>query len=451
MRAGAVIAVSLVMLASLVPSASAEIVPGRGSSFPGLLTEFGGELFFFASGVDGAVGLWKTDGDPGGATLVKELEPDTVFIDELTAVGTTLFFVLQTDTEAALWKSDGTGPGTIEVETFPFTDSFAPPLFGLTDLAGTLVFVATDAAGGSELWTSDGSAGGTEPVKDIFPGPESSIQEGGGFFGFSPLLTVFGTEVFFAADDGVNGVELWKSDGTDLGTELVKNIRTLGADSSPESITDVNGTLFFTATDTANGLGLWKSDGSDLGTVLIEALDSGDFFGGSGTNALAIGSTFYFVQGFGQLWKSDGSALGTVVIDDFDELYDLTDVNGTLYFIGGDPGLGYEVFKESGGQTQIVRDIRRGRNSSDPRSLTEFNGELFFAASDGKRGSELWRSDGTAAGTKIVKDINRRKKKGSFPYGLTVFNGKLYFSADDGRHGDELWRSGGTSVLTELL
>ncbi|NIP52547.1 MAG: hypothetical protein GWN61_15505, partial [candidate division Zixibacteria bacterium] len=43
---------------------------------------------------------------------------------------------------------------------------------------------------------------------------------------------------------------------------------------------------------------------------------------------------------------------------------------------------------------------------SYPSSLINVNGTLFFAASDGIHGYELWKSDGTAAGTVMVKDIN---------------------------------------------
>ena len=44
--------------------------------------------------------------------------------------------------------------------------------------------------------------------------------------------------------------------------------------------------------------------------------------------------------------------------------------------------------------------------SSDAYNLTNVNGTLFFAADDGTHGNELWKSDGTAAGTVLVKDIN---------------------------------------------
>jgi len=129
----------------------------------------------------------------------------------------------------------------------------------------------------------------------------------------------------------------------------------------------------------------------------------------------------------------------------------LTDINGTAFFVANDGAHGNELWKSDGttAGTVLVKDIDPTFSSS-PQNLTNVNGALFFTANDGIRGGELWKSDGTAAGTVLVKDI----RPGSFsdpPYNLTNMNGTLYFWADDGTHGFELWKSDGTETGTVMV
>src|SRR5262249_29985762 len=148
-----------------------------------------------------------------------------------------------------LWQSDGTAAGTVLVK------DIVPGWWGsnpgyLTNVNGTLMFAADDGRHGVELWRSDGTAAGTALVKD-----RHHRTDGSGPFN---LTNVNGT-LFFTADDGTGGVELWRSDGTAAGTTLVKDIFPGSSidyggyyhpnSSSPDHLTDVNGTLFFTADD----------------------------------------------------------------------------------------------------------------------------------------------------------------------------------------------------------
>jgi ELWxxDGT repeat protein len=160
----------------------------------------------------------------------------------------------------------------------------------LTNVNGTLFFAADDGVHGLELWKSDGTEAGTVMVKDIHPGPASSVEWrrpgdtappglGKPAFpgstvqrhGLDPgSMVAIGHTLFFVADDGVHGYELWKSDGTAEGTVLVKDIAPGAEDGDPIRLTNVNGTLFFQASDGVTYKRLWKSDGTEAGTIPVK-------------------------------------------------------------------------------------------------------------------------------------------------------------------------------------
>ena len=98
-------------------------------------------------------------------------------------------------------------------------------------------------------------------VKDIYSGSGGSTPD---------HLTAVGNTLYFEANDGTNGDELWKSDGTASGTVMVKDIRSGSSSSSPNYLTAVGNTLYFRADDGTNGYELWKSDGTASGTVMVK-------------------------------------------------------------------------------------------------------------------------------------------------------------------------------------
>lgn len=318
---------------------------------------------------------------------------------------------------------------------------------GLIDANGTLFFGANDGVAGYELWKSDGTAAGTTLVKDIKTGLTSS--------NLSSLTNVNGT-VFFVANDGSSGAELWKSDGTAAGTVLVKDINSGAGDSNPISLTNVKGTLFFTAAD-GTGRELWKSDGTSAGTVQVK-----DVFAGSSSSYPSsltdVNGTLYFSANDGttgrELWKSDGTAEGTVEITDIrpgtngSNPNSFTNVNGTLYFTAASSAGAYAFWKTDGTVAGTVKFKEIGASSGlyAPSYLTNFNGSLFFSARGTARDNQLWKSDGTTAGTVQIKGF------AVAPYypltGLTNVNGTLFFSANGGVGDFEVWKSDGTSAGT---
>src|SRR5437660_9235571 len=55
---------------------------------------------------------------------------------------------------------------------------------------------------------------------------------------------------------------------------------------------------------------------------------------------------------------------------------------------------------------QMVLDVNQNTLSSNPSGIVAAGSTAYFVADDGTHGPELWRTDGTAAGTALVKDIN---------------------------------------------
>jgi ELWxxDGT repeat protein len=241
---------------------------------PRPLVAVGDTLYFVGKDLPHGVELWKSDGTPSGTVMVKDANPGKggSYPAFLTDVNGTLFFLANDGQHGwQLWKSDGTAEGTVLVKII------APgPSGGLTAVGKTLFFAAVDGEHGEELWKSDGTPAGTVLVRDIWPGRMGSGLTRGGVSvsqrsTYQKRMAAIGGTLYFAADDGAHGRQLWKSDGTPAGTVMVKIIAPGGRDADPAQLTDVNGVLYFTATDGAHCLQVWKSDGTAKGTEMVKS------------------------------------------------------------------------------------------------------------------------------------------------------------------------------------
>lgn len=333
----------------------------------------------------------------------------------------------------------------------------------LTDVGGTLFFSEDDGIHGEELWKSDGTTPGTQFVKDINPGTASFNQTGAdaSFTNVNGLL-------YFIADDGVHGRELWRSDGTEGGTYLVKDI-TPGANTiGPTNLVSFNGKLYFEAYDGVHGDELWTSDGTDAGTFLLKDICPGPF-GSMGNINYFSGLTLFnnklYFSASGdpfdaELWVTDGTSDGTTQVIDItgdknaSKPNYLTVSNGSLFFSAYHPQTGNELYKTDGtaAGTTMVKDITPGNSSSgfNIYAMADVNGTLFFTDDDGVHGTELWKSDGTPAGTTMVEDIypGSWSSLKAFDYYMINLNGVLIFEADDPVNGPSLWKSDGTELGT---
>src|SRR5262249_17841682 len=154
-----------------------------------------------------------------------------------------------------LWRTDGTAANTRLVKDI-LAGASGSAISGLSTDGTSLLFSANDGVLGAELWGSDGTAAGTKPVKDINATgsvPGSASPRG---------MVRLGMRVLFQADDGQSGAELWTTDGTAAGTQLVKDIAPGPVGSAPTSLTVLGGRVVFIADDGTNGTEQWASDGT---------------------------------------------------------------------------------------------------------------------------------------------------------------------------------------------
>ena len=503
------------------------------------LIEIDGNLYFSTYTLNGystnSRQLWFSDGTPEGTIHLKTITGiNSGQLSNLTELNGELYFVGQNmymNAHSEIWKSDGTVEGTFKVTNFTTSQQ---SISYLINHNGYLYFSArTDL--GKELWRSDGTADGTQLVKDINEGSSQS----------EPMyLMSYKNKVYFAADDGEYGSELWASDGTEIGTYMLKDLTPGDSDISLKQSVSLNGKMFFikpeSFSSTYTGIPyniFWVSDGTEAGTtrftdykapssigfagkiglataankvwmVTNDYYGDGELLASDGTDegttiVSTYGTTslkeftavndivFYLVEGK-QLWKSNGTADGTSHVYTKSALKNLTELNGTLYFLNRNSSSRYELWKSDGTNagTVMVKNLNgsyinglvscgsrlvfnfsddlwtsdgtdagtvkvfdfKYNSANNTKNFNDYLGNIIFTTVDEDQlfGNELWISDGTALGTTLLKDI-KSGNNGSDPKDFVIYNAELYFTADDGINGRELWKTNGTTAGTFMV
>jgi ELWxxDGT repeat protein len=224
--------------------------------------------------------------------------------------------------------------------------------------------------------------------------------------------------------------------------------------------------LLFFVSDNTYGEEWWTTDGTTNGTHMLKDLYPGaDGFANLTQakiimyNNLVISGSSYSIgnaNGF-DLVRTDGTADGTYSLANLNtpDQRNVTGfmVVGNTLFISMNHGGRLELWKTDGtpAGTRMLKDIGPTPSVS-PVLMTSLNGILYFAGKDDTNGTELWKSDGTDAGTVRVRDINPGAGDGIVSATAVAISGNtLYFVADDGVHGQELWKSDGTEAGTALV
>jgi trimeric autotransporter adhesin len=483
------------------------------SQGPALLQAVGRTLFFTAPSPGSGVELWKSDGTTRGTSQVADLSPrnaSTSFRDAVLFGDRLLFVAVVGNQGQELWITDGTQKGTRKLTAFssprPLVDGRLRPR---VPLGNRFVFEADEGRYGNELWVTDGTPDGTRLLRDSCPGScpgllanywvSPLVHQGRIFFsrtdgqrGFEPwvtdgtaagtrllrdiypgkcdssplLATPLGNRVLFFAltgEEGRDGQEIWRTDGTTAGTVRVSDFATSHPLEDGSSAAVVSGAVLFSGVDGAHGAELWRTDGTRQGTFLVADIERGNNAGSFPRQFMRVGRTLYFFAFEGtaglNLWKSDGTEAGTSrVSDDIPPLSAVSNAaapagtGGPFLFLADLAGE-FQTFLYRSDGTEAGTfpiELDEGVHPWLPKGVQAAGGKVFFVASDEAHGSELWVSDGTRAGTRLVEDLVPGKAS-SFPQDLTAFGGRVFFSTTyDGIEGS-LWVSNGTPAGTFRL
>jgi ELWxxDGT repeat protein len=250
--------------------------------------------------------------------------------------------------------------------------------------------------------------------------------------------------------------ELWISDGTSAGTQLVLDIHpTLS--SFPRLLTAFGDYVVFVARG-PDGYAVWRTDGTAAGTIALSPASLDQDF----THFTQVGGELYYHRtgpGGSQLWKTDGSVAGTSFLCAIPAPYThpprFLELNGALMFTHWVTGAGgrFELWTTDGSAEATARFAILPFEGANPTEFTAFDARVFFSSFDLSNGRELWVTDGTTAGTAIF--ANLAPGSGDFnPQHLCALdNGKLVFRDHLGLFGppSRLWSTDGTLAGTQVL
>jgi ELWxxDGT repeat protein len=431
-------------------------INGTGSSNPSELVVYNGKLFFTAA--DGTNGneLWSSDGSETGTIMFADINTNNGSADSSNpghkiVFNNKLYFSANNGNDGIeLWVADDNTSSVSQLININPSGDSNPGNYGFKIVGSYLYFDAQDDFDNTELWKTNGVI--TELVKDINTSGSSNPMD----------MYRLGDTLIFTAWDG-NTFQLWRSLGTAINTEVVQTIQLPGGDTI--HISGIyNGLIYFGADNGVTGTELWKTDGKAANTTLVKDINLGSgvssdpqwfeknnsamYFGARAT------SPYYF-----SLYKTDGTVGNATELKagggaaNFSVSYEHgRKVGSSVYFSGYTSAEGNELWKTDGtaGGTVMVKDIRPGTDESSPGNMIEMGSLLVFVADDGINGRELWKSDGTAGGTVLVKDIKPGINSSDIRE-MRLVNGKVCFVANDGTTGEELWVTDGTATGTILL
>ncbi|MFA6151374.1 MAG: ELWxxDGT repeat protein [Chitinophagaceae bacterium] len=399
-------------------------------------------------------------------TLLKEITHDfNSYPEEFTEFNGKVIFTAYCDTcagESEVWITDGTTSGTKLLKNIG--DKYEASNPGGYYLFKHKIYFRANSGGRSGLWVTDGTTAGTIKITDmVFAG----ITVGANIF------FEYNDKLYFAAhayDEPIpKGFELWLTDGTVSGTKMAKDIYSGPEGSYPSLFTIYKDKLYFKANDGIHMNEVWVSDGTESGTYMLKDICAEAFKASDPKNLFVFKDRLYFtayepLKG-GEWWVSDGSNSGTKLFKDINpgvdgsyptsNTFDVFIFENKFYFSADNGTNGYELWSSDGSEagTVMIKDINPS-GSSRPFYFCSYKNKFYFRADDGVNGKELWMSDGTYSGTNLFLDLN--KGEDGLPAYLIVYDSLLYFTANNSdlpppSYDFQLWVSDGDPGNTKAI
>lgn len=236
-------------------------------------------LYFFAD--DGSHGFepWRTNGTNAGTGMVADIgagafPADPFKLTYWTSFAGRLFLTADNGTAGLeLWSTTGSGASML-IDLNSSGDGVVANRDDVFRIFNNqLFFFGNDGVRGYEPWATNGNPGNAQIILNIWPGSGPTDAAGLAF------LTTYQDRIYFTANDGLTGTEIWTTAGTGIETSILKDI-------APGATTgylnyfgpyELDGTLYFSAFDGLNnhGVEMWRTMGSQIETQLVEDLNPG--------------------------------------------------------------------------------------------------------------------------------------------------------------------------------
>ena len=327
-------------------------------------------------------------------------------------------------------------------------------------MAQVLFFTADDGTTGVEPYVTNAAGTGASRLADINPGAENSVTGSRGEAAALP------GGVLFAADNGTQGEEIWFTDGTPAGTRLLSDLLPGALTSDPFNFFSAGDHVYFAAGNFDIGLELFISDGTAAGTHLVSDIAPGAADSRPRDFVLMGDGRVIFNADDGahgtEPWVSNGTAAGTFMVRDIrpgnafsnsaPEFGVWSEALGLVFFDAKTDDEGRELWASDGtaAGTYLVRDVNPGPSSPSISHYAAAGDYVVFEADDGATGSEIWVTNGTNAGTRLLRNINAGEED-SFPAEFATFGTRVLFQAETDAQGDELWITDGTTAGTRMV